>query len=445
MDSAVGNLARGDLLIDGSRIEAVGPSLPAGGANVIDATDMILLPGFVDCHRHGWEAQLRHLNPNSDNLLDYCCGTHLTFARHYRPQDNYVGNLLTAVGAIDAGVTTLVDNCHNARTHGHAAAALQAWLDADVRVIFAPGPPLTSDWDMDSWPGPRLQHLKDILAASGNPFVTLGVMAQFVPEIWALAREMGLPIVAEVPDPQLAPVLRSLDEQGLLGPDVIFNHITGMPADVLEILRRAGVGVNVCPRSDAQYGIGDGGMGTFQAAMDAGLEPAFSIDNETSYGGDMFGEMRTEFFLQRAMTQRDRFSGTENVPAPITVAEVLKAATISGARCCSLDNVTGSLTPGKEADLIAIRLGDRNLHPLNNAFGAVVHGADRTNIDTVIIGGRIRKRNGTIVGLDEAKLRDLVSESRDFLMNAVGYTPDPFCDYHTGLVREFPVPNRFWQ
>jgi 5-methylthioadenosine/S-adenosylhomocysteine deaminase len=442
MDETIGNLEQGDVLIEGGKITAIAPSLPSKAADVIDARGMIVSPGFVDCHRHAWEAQFRHLNPNSNTLADYCCATHFSFAPHYQPIDNYVGGMLTAVGGIDAGITTFIDNAHNARSDEHALAGLNAWLDAGVRAVYAPGPPITGDWDEVGWPHQRLTRLRAALGAT--TLVTLGVMAQFVPEVWAFAREMKLPIVSEVPAPELAALIRAFDEQGLLGGDNIFNHITGLSPEALEILQRRGVRVNVCPRSDAQYGLGDGGMGSFQAAREAGLKPAFSIDNETSYSGDMFGEMRTEFFLQRAMIQRDRHGGKGNVPLAITVAEVLEAATIHGARCAGLDRVTGSLTPGKDADLIAIRANDLNLFPLNNAFGAIVHGAERGNIDTVIIAGRLRKHRGEIVGLDHDKLKSMVEDSRQRLFAAVGFKPELFCDYHQALAGQNPKFDKFW-
>jgi len=132
MDARVGDLAKGDILIEGTKIAAVGPNLSAAGAQIVDATNMILIPGFIDCHRHSWEGQLRRINPNAPTLADYSNATHLSFATHYRPQDMYVGGMITALGCIDAGITCVIDNSHNARSAGHSDAAVEALIDSGI-------------------------------------------------------------------------------------------------------------------------------------------------------------------------------------------------------------------------------------------------------------------------------------------------------------------------
>ncbi len=142
----------------------------------------------------------------------------------------------------------------------------------------------------------------------------------------------------------------------------------------------------------------------------------------------MFMEMRVALYLQRAIAQNRRFSGDQNPPKPLMVRDVLYCATMGGARCAGLDDKIGSLAPGKEADLIVIRADDINLYPLNNAIGTVVQAAERSNIDTVIIGGRVRKYRGQVVGLDMKRLKAMVEESRNHLFAAVGYRPDVFAE-----------------
>ena len=155
MDAKVGDFAQGDLLIEGKKIAAIAPSLNAADAQVIDARDTIIVPGFVDCHRHSWEAPLRRINPNSPTLADYSNATHLSFAKSYRPQDHYVANYLTAVGCIDAGITCVIDNSHNSRSAAHSDAAVEALIESGVRAVHASGAALRRRVGPSMAPGSR--------------------------------------------------------------------------------------------------------------------------------------------------------------------------------------------------------------------------------------------------------------------------------------------------
>ncbi|SFX38251.1 Cytosine/adenosine deaminase [Janthinobacterium lividum] len=421
MDGKVGNLPKGDILITDGTITAIGQHLQADGAEVIDAAQMIAIPGMVDTHRHAWEGQLRRINPNAATLEDYCNATHFSFAKYYRPRDIYVGNLLTALGAIDAGITTVIDNSHNSRTAAHADAAVEALLDAGIRAVHASGAPVSGEWDKAHWPG-NLARLQAKYFTNPDSLVTLAMMAQLEPEQWPVARQLGIPIVTEFFGAGMAAELESLHRQGLLGSDNIFNHCTCLPDSGWRILREAGVRVNVCPRSDAHYGIEDG-MNAWQAAHQHGIRPGLSVDNETSYSGDMFMEMRVAFYLQRVM---GHCQGHRHAAAPTDAFRLLEAATIDGAAVAGLEQRIGSLKVGKQADLVLIRTGDLNVYPVNNAIGTVVHAAERSNIDTVIIGGRVRKRGGVVLGVDQAKLRAAIDESCGHLFSAADYQPDLF-------------------
>ncbi|MFJ2710200.1 amidohydrolase family protein [Pseudomonas sp. NPDC087346] len=429
-DPRLGNFAEGDVLIRGTEIVEVGRNLEAPDAEVIDAKGMIVIPGMVDTHRHAWEGQLRRINPDSPTLEDYCNATHFSFAKYYRPQDMYVGNMLTALGAINAGITTIIDNSHNARSGAHSDAAIDALQDAGIRAVHAPGAPLSGEWESSQWPG-DLRRLKDKYSRSPDSLVTLAMMAQIDREQWAVARELGLNIVTEFFGAGMAAELEALNEEGLLGPDNIFNHCTCLPDQGWSILRHAGVKVNVCPRSDAHYGLEDG-VFAWQKAVDHGMQPGLSVDNESSYGGDMFGEMRVAFYLQRAAAHSARFHGQ---PAPdlVSAAQLLKAATLDGAACAGLDAHIGSITPGKQADIVLIRTDNLSVYPSNNALGTVVHAAERGDIDTVIIAGRIRKQAGVVLGVDREQLDRATEESRSHLFNAAGYSPDPFAEHFAPL------------
>jgi 5-methylthioadenosine/S-adenosylhomocysteine deaminase len=425
MDTKVGDLVQGDVLIEGKKIAAIVPSLNAADAQVIDAHDTIIVPGFVDCHRHSWEAPLRRINPNSPTLADYSNATHLSFAKAYRPQDHYAANYLTAIGCIDAGITCVIDNSHNSRSADHSDAAVEALIDSGVRAVHASGPPTAGEW-AHQWPQ-DLERLQKKYFSSTDQLVTLRMFSGVSRENWALARKLGLRITTEFQGPQAAALLDPLAQDKLVGPDNTFNHCGALPEKTWQIFVDAGANINVCPRSDAQYALGEG-LCALQTAWNHGIKPGFSVDNETSYSTDMFMEMRVAFYLQRAVAQNRRFLGDQNPPKPLMVRDVLYCATRGGAHCAGLDDKIGSLAPGKEADLLMIRADDINLYPSNNAVGTVVQAAERSNIDTVIIGGRVRKYRGQVVGLDMVRLKAMVDESRSHLFSAVSYRPDVFAE-----------------
>jgi cytosine/adenosine deaminase-related metal-dependent hydrolase len=425
LDPQVGNLATGDILIEGKTISAIAPSLSAPGATVIDASNAILIPGFVDCHRHSWEGQLRRINPNARTLAEYANATHLSFATHYRPQDHYVGNLLTALGCIDSGITCVIDNSHNSRSAAHSDAAVEALIDSGIRAVHASGAPQAGNWDRQ-WPQ-DLARLREKYFRSDDQLLTLRMFSPVNRENWAVARSLGLRITTEFQGPNAAMLLDAVWQDRLVGADNCFNHCGALPDRTWGILRDSGATINVCPRSDAQYGLGEG-FPPYQRALDYGIRPGFSVDNETSYSTDMFAEMRAAFMMHRAILQNRRFAGETNLPPPVSVRDVLECATINGANCAGLAHKIGTLAPGKEADIVMIRSDDINLYPSNNALGTVVQAAERSNVDTVIIGGRIRKRGGVIVGLDMNRLKRMVDESRRHLFAAVGYREDIFAD-----------------
>jgi 5-methylthioadenosine/S-adenosylhomocysteine deaminase len=424
LDSAIGDFVQGDLLIQGKKIVAVEKEIKAPAqTQVIDASNTILIPGFVDCHRHSWEGQIRRIIPNAATIGDYMGATHQSFALHYRPQDMYAGNLITALGCIDAGITCLVDNSHNARSSEHSDAAIRALFDSGIRALHASGAPQAGEWDRQ-WPQ-DLTRLKQKYFGSDDQLVTLAMFTGLNRANWALARQLGIHICTEFSGAGAAKQMDEFAKEKLLGPDNNYNHVYGLPDTTWRQIRDSGGHVNVCPRSDSQYALGESISG-FQKALDHAARPGFSIDNEVSYGTDMFTEMHVAFSLQRALAANRRFNGDSNAPPPINVRTVLECATMNGAACAGLSNKCGTLTPGKEADIVMIRTSDINLYPSNNAIGSVVLAADTRNIDTVIIGGQIRKFRGALVGVNMQRFRQMADESREYLFGKLGYKLDIF-------------------
>lgn len=421
MENRLPNLARGDVLVEGETISAVGMDLPSEGARIIDAAGCIVMPGLVDAHHHMWLGVMRRLMPDVDDLFAYIKVVAETLGGHYRPADMFTSTRLTAAACLDAGITTVIDACHSSRSPEHTDAALDALQSSGIRALHMVGGAMDSRASSSHIPA-DLKRLASKWDHSGR--VRVGLFGQFNIGWWRAVRDLDMRILTEFIG-DLATLGPEFDEPGLLGPHNIFNHCTRLPEETWKRLAAAGVNVTVNPRSDALFGFDDDRF-AFQQAIEHGLTPGLGIDLDTAFGSDMFGEMHALFGQQRSAMRYRRFRGEENTPAPITVESVLRAATVSGARAAGLERQIGSLAPGKQADIIMIRTDDVAVFPVSNAIGTVVQAVERSNVDTVMVAGSIRKRSGKLVDLDVDALSREATGSLEYLLSASGYRADLF-------------------
>ena len=422
MDRKVPNLPIGDVLVEGGRIAAVGSNLSADDAHVIDAAGSIVMPGLIDAHHHMWLGAMRRLMPDVDDLFAYIDVVAETLGAHYRPRDMYLSTKLTAVASLEAGVTTIIDACHSSRSPEHTDAALDALDDSGIRALHMVGAAMDKKASTAHLPG-DLKRLGDNWN-QGEGLVRVGLFGQLNLDWWKVARSLDMRILTEFIG-DLAKLGPEFDEAGLLGPHNIFNHCTRVPEETWQRFAKAGVNVTVNPRSDALFGFDDESF-AYQQAIDHGLTPALGIDLDTAFGSDLFGEMHALFGQQRSAMRYRRFRGEAGVPAPISVEAVLEAATVNGARAAGLESEIGALTPGKQADIIMVRTDGVAVFPVTNAIGTIVQAVERSDVDTVMVAGEIRKRAGKLVGVDVAKLHAEVNASRDHLLEASGYRTDLF-------------------
>lgn len=422
LDAKVPNLARGDVLVQDGRIAAVGPALQADDAFVIDAAGHIVMPGMVDAHHHMWLGVMRRMMPNVDDLFAYIDVVAEQLGAHYRPLDMYLSTRLTAAASLDAGITTIVDACHSSRSPEHTDAALDALEASGIRALHMVGPAMDKQASAAHLPGDlrRLAHHWN----NAGSLVRVGLFGQLNLDWWKVARELDMRILTEFIG-DLAKLGPEFAEPGVLGSHNIFNHCTRVPQETWKLLADAGVNITVNPRSDALFGFDDETF-AYQQAVDHGLAPALGIDLYTAFGSDMFGEMHALFSQQRSAMRYRRFRGEADAPAPISVEAVLRAATVNGARAAGLEDQIGTLTPGKQADIIMVRTNGVAVFPVTHAIGTIVQAVERADVDTVMVAGQLRKRSGQLVGVDLAKLNADVTASRDFLIAASGYRADLF-------------------
>jgi cytosine/adenosine deaminase-related metal-dependent hydrolase len=434
MDPAVGNFERADVLVEGDTIAAIGPDLdtPGGdGTVVVDASGTIVIPGLVDTHRHMWQGPLRRMVPNVD--IPVYLGLRNAFAVKYRPEDTYAGTLVTAMGALYAGITSILDLDHNARSARHADAAVDALTDAGIRAVYAYAAPEAGEWDRQ-WPD-DLARIKEERFDDPDGMLRLRMSQRFAsdvenltPERIAMARSLGIGMVADPVawDEGSAHIL-ALATDGLLGPDMVFVHCSDLSEDAWAALGDANVKVALSPFVDEIMAFDRlGVLPTVQKALDVGIRPGLSVDIETTVPIDLFTQMRAVLTVQR---MRGSLGNPDVDRSQLTVREVLAMATVHGAETIGLEDVCGSLTPGKKADVTILDQTSPMAVPFNNAYGSVVMGSDVASVTCVMVSGVVKKWGSSLVGLDTAHTRALIEDSRDYLAGRVGYEIDLFTDY----------------
>jgi cytosine/adenosine deaminase-related metal-dependent hydrolase len=426
MDPAIGDLPTGDVLIDGDRIAAVAPDISAD-AEVLDVTGQIVMPGFVDTHRHTWEAAIRGCAPNA-TLDDYFVEVLDTFAPLYRAEDVYAANLAGALECLNAGITTLVDWSHINNTPEHPDAAIRALQEVGIRAQYAYGSANTSlsDYWYESKlsiPADDVERVRDTYFRSDDGLLTMALatrgpgfcLDEVVVAEWETARRLGIPITVHVAMGRVAGrfgMVRRLADMGLLGPDTTYIHCCYFSDEEWQLVADSGGTISIAAQVELQMGHG---WPPVMKAIEYGLRPSLSIDVVTTVPGDMFTQIRAAFGAERARVNAVCWEGDTAVPeSMLTARRMLQMATVDGAHVAGVEDRTGSLTPGKKADVVVIDTTALNVAPVMDPVAAVTLSADVSNVDTVIVDGVVRKRDGTLLA-DLGRARQLVEASRDYL------------------------------
>jgi cytosine/adenosine deaminase-related metal-dependent hydrolase len=435
MDAELGDLPRADVLIEDDRIAAVGPDLDVGDAQVIDAGGSIVIPGFIDTHRHTWETAIRGSAPDA-TLDDYFVEILDTFAPHYRAEDVYNSNLAGSLECLNAGITTLVDWSHINNTPDHADAAIAALKETGIRSQYAYGSAnlsLNDYWNQSTIaiPGDDVRRVRDTYFSSDDGLLTMGLATRgpgfcvedVVRSEWELARDLGIPVTVHVAMGRLAGrfgMVKTLSEMDLLFPGTTYIHSCYLSDEEWRMVTDSGGTVSIAAQVEMQMGHGWPPTGTCYAH---GLRPSLSIDVVTTVPGDMFTQMRAAFGCERARVNAELWQA--DAPAPdtmLTARQTLEMATINGAHVAGLEDRTGSLAVGKQADVVVITGNDINVGPLFDPTAAVVLCADVSNVRDVIVAGKVKKRDHKLLADIGGALRG-VEQSRDHLVGQVTRLP----------------------
>ena len=434
MDDAIGEIT-GDVLIEDDRIAALAPRIEGvGDADVIDATGFIVIPGLINAHMHTWQTGLRGVAANW-TLLEYFKQVHAGLATLFRPEDIGIATLVGALNQINCGTTTLVDWCHNNPTPAHTDAAVDALFESGIRAAFFHGSPKPDPkpgerpfWEV---PHPRIEVerlLRGRLPANDG-LVTLGLAIlgphysnmEVALSDFALAREFGLIAsmhqgggAARTPDGW-----ERLEAAGLLDDHVNIVHGNNLNDAHLKKFVDLGMSFSITPENEMAQGHGHPITGRLRKL---GSAPTLGVDLESVLSGDMFTVARIALAMQRALDNADYRAAHASIPdtSTVPVRDALSWITTQGAKMLRMEDRLGSLTVGKQADLVLIDARALNMHPVHDVVASVVMQTSLANIDSVMIAGQWKKRHGKLLYADLARRQAALAASGNRIVSELG-------------------------
>lgn len=419
-----------DLLVEDGRIASIETGIEAD-ADVIDVAGHIVMPGFVDAHRHAWQTQLRGIT-HTWSLKDYIRSVRMRCGPLYTPEDMEIGNRAGMLEALAAGVTTVLDYCHNLPTRDHAEAALDGTVAAGIRSIFAFG--LTGNYgvgtgfELDE----RIAYVEDLRArrfSHEHGLVQLGLnasdlaaegAARLIREV-EIARELELPITLHalsynlpgMRDPGARTEVDVLHDAGLCGERMVWVHMSLATQAECDTVVAGGGAICSTPEAEIQMGMG---RPVVARTLAAGGEPCLGVDVTANNSGCLFSQMRIALQVER-MIHNDPILDRGEAPDEIapSTEQLVRAATVGGAKAMGLDGEIGTLEVGKQADVITLDGGDVNLLPVNDVLGSIALHAHPGNVANVLVAGTVRKRDGRLLDdLDAVRRRVRDSNARMF-------------------------------
>ncbi|MFY1691740.1 amidohydrolase family protein [Plantactinospora sp. WMMB782] len=426
MDDAHTVLPGGDVLVVGDRIAEVGVGLTAPeGAREIDASGGIVMPGMIDTHRHMWQTAMRGYGADW-TLTQYFVWYYLESGKLFRPEDIYAGNLLAAIEAIDAGVTTTVDWSHGLRTPQHADAAVDALEAVPGRFVLAYGNIQQGPWEWATSPEFR-DFVQRRIAGRGD---MLGFQMAFdvtgdpaFPEraAFEVARELGVPVTthAGVWGATNDDGIRLMHENGFMTPATVYVHAATLTRDSYN--RIAATGGSVSVSTESEQSAGQGYPPTWQLRHHD-IPVSLSMDTSVWWSGDLFTAMRATLGADRSREHLEAHARQDTIThCHLRAEQVVEWATRGGSRALGLDDRVGSLEPGKKADVVLVKNDDSPvMFPILNPYGHVAFQAQRGDVHTVLVDGRLVKHEHRLVGVDLGRARQEVERTVEYLVGSMG-------------------------
>ncbi|GAQ53022.1 amidohydrolase family protein [Streptomyces acidiscabies] len=408
-----------DILVDGETIAAVGGAIEARGAEVVDFSGRILIPGLVNAHLHTWQTALRSAGADW-TLMEYLTHLHGECAGRYTPADLHIGNLAGALNQLNCGTTTVGDWCHNALSPDHADAAVEGLVQAGIRAVFLHGTPYRSP----DTPHP-LAEIDRLLdgPVQGRALLTLGMAlqgpqyssAETAVADFRAGAERGLVVSMHQSGGEPSPGWEAVRNAGLFSPLTNVVHGVDLPEEWLKTLVSAGVTFTTTPENELGQGHGTPVTGPL---LSLGAAPSLGTDIDTAVPGTVLTAARIALAHQRGLdhAQHRRTTGTY---IGITSRQALAWATVEGAKALGLADKVGRIEAGMQADLVAVDARALNLWPAHDPVATALH-ADIANIEAVMVAGTWRKRDHVLLasGLDEVK--DRLRESGERLLRGIG-------------------------
>jgi cytosine/adenosine deaminase-related metal-dependent hydrolase len=417
---------RGDLLLRGGVIAEVAPRVEAAGAEVVDAAGYIVCAGFIDTHRHMWQSLYKGFvyDITLQEVFSDVYGVH---SPRFRPQDMYAGTLLSRLTALDAGITTVLDWAHNSTTPEMEDAGIDALRAAGGRAVFGHGFAGDRVVDVERYRDqPRTfkaaERVRSLLpdddALLSSCYLGLEppylISVEACAEEFRIARELGMRISVHInslsADGVPFPSLEAMHAAKLMGDDVTYVHLTGSTDQGLRLVGETGGTASISPQVEAHCP----GFTPPPAVrlIEAGVRPSLSLDSTAAGSEDLVSQMRALFDVERALAKKAAES--QSAGYTLTLEDVFDFATLQGARALGQERRLGSVTAGKEADLLFIDTQTPNMLPVLNPVASVVFHSSIGDIDTVLVHGTPVKRGGRLLA-NLAEVRRQVEESLDYL------------------------------